>query len=132
MMRQRAVWERLVALSMQFDAPWLCIGDFNEILFQQEKIGEPRSRWQIEDSRETLSCCDLTDGFEGSQHIWCNRCQYPETIRSRLDKAYGNTRWHERFSMTCVTHQALPYSNHAMLVIQWGFGGQKRRKKRQF
>ncbi|KAL0322048.1 UNVERIFIED_CONTAM: hypothetical protein Scaly_2501200 [Sesamum calycinum] len=59
--RRKVVWERLVGLSIQSDAPWLCVRDFNEILFQQEKTGASRLRWQIEDFRETLLRCDLTD-----------------------------------------------------------------------
>ncbi|KAL0420918.1 UNVERIFIED_CONTAM: hypothetical protein Slati_3114700 [Sesamum latifolium] len=29
--------------------PWLCAGDFNEILSQEEKTGAPRPRRQIEE-----------------------------------------------------------------------------------
>jgi hypothetical protein len=37
-------WEKLVWLKDQDDEqlPWLCLGDFNEILFHHEKEGESR------------------------------------------------------------------------------------------
>jgi hypothetical protein len=34
-------WELLHNLKRKFDMPWLCSGDFNEILFAYEKEGVP-------------------------------------------------------------------------------------------
>jgi hypothetical protein len=42
--------------------PWLCAGDFNEILFHHEKEGGvPRSQACLNRFKEALEWCDLTD-----------------------------------------------------------------------
>ena len=32
-------WELLRSLSHHFNLPWVCMGDFNDILFANEKLG---------------------------------------------------------------------------------------------
>ena len=40
--------------------PWLCAGDFNEVLFSHEKEGgTPRSQRCMDNFRETLEACIL-------------------------------------------------------------------------
>ena len=41
--RRNESWEELVALSRKNQLPWLCFGDFNEILSMEEKLG--LGRW---------------------------------------------------------------------------------------
>ncbi|KAL0367153.1 UNVERIFIED_CONTAM: hypothetical protein Sradi_3605400 [Sesamum radiatum] len=52
--RRKASWERLFRLSQESTKPWLCSGDFNEVLFQHEKMGIARPSWQIQDFRNAL------------------------------------------------------------------------------
>ena len=47
--RHKDSWNFLDALNRQFKLPWLCFGDFNEILSSKEKMGGvPRSQNQME------------------------------------------------------------------------------------
>ncbi|KAL0301868.1 UNVERIFIED_CONTAM: hypothetical protein Sradi_6463600 [Sesamum radiatum] len=66
---RRAVWEKLVYLSSQFDALWLYAGDLIKVLLQQENTGNLRPICQIEDSRRALICSDLCDlGYQGVRY----------------------------------------------------------------
>jgi hypothetical protein len=49
--------------------PWMCIGDFNEVLFQHEHEGAAeRSLAQIEGFWEAIDACELANlGFEGQR-----------------------------------------------------------------
>ena len=38
--RRKESWRFLNTLKSQFRLPWLCFGDFNEILPQEEKLGQ--------------------------------------------------------------------------------------------
>ena len=41
-------WNLMRLLHQKVTLPWICIGDFNEILSANEKQGgEPRSEWQM-------------------------------------------------------------------------------------
>ena len=47
--RRQDSWDELVALNRKFQLPWLCYGDFNEILSREEKMRggllDPKGRW---------------------------------------------------------------------------------------
>lgn len=48
-------WELLAELAGQGQEPWVCAGDFNEILLDSEKKGgRERAVWQMENFREVV------------------------------------------------------------------------------
>uniref|UniRef100_A0A803PSG1 RNase H type-1 domain-containing protein n=1 Tax=Cannabis sativa TaxID=3483 RepID=A0A803PSG1_CANSA len=57
--------------------PWLVMGDFNEVLSNNEKIGGPiRNQHQIQPFQSTIDLCHLTPLiFEGELCTWTNKCQ---------------------------------------------------------
>jgi hypothetical protein len=94
-------WELLRDLFSQHETnpmPWLCAGDFNEILFHHEKEGGvPRSQACLDRFKEALEDCELHDlGFSGDVFTWRNK-QFREDdyIRERLDRAVANEMWRE-------------------------------------
>jgi hypothetical protein len=55
-------WKLLRILSQQSNISWLCLGDFNEILYNHEKKGGPaRAQYQIENFSMALYDCVLRD-----------------------------------------------------------------------
>ena len=62
-------WELLRKLHSQFNLPWLCVGDFNEIVGNSEKlVGSSRSHNQMQLFREVIDKCGFIDlGYVGSQ-----------------------------------------------------------------
>ena len=87
------VLEELHAQQACGGAPWLCIGDFNEILFQHEKEGgKPRAQSCMDKFKRSLEVCELNDlGFEGDVFMWRNKQMKGSThIRERLDRAVAN------------------------------------------
>ncbi|KAL0449049.1 UNVERIFIED_CONTAM: putative mitochondrial protein [Sesamum latifolium] len=60
--KRKEGWELLRRLSRVYARPWLCAGDFNEVLNQHEKQGViPRAQWQIKDFHDCLQVCGLQD-----------------------------------------------------------------------
>ena len=64
---QKKSWDAIRYLRAQDDLPRICLGDFNEALFQtDQRGGNPRSFSQMEDFRDCLADCGLADlGFSG-------------------------------------------------------------------
>jgi hypothetical protein len=68
--RKYITWGRLRQLNNlePQSVPWLCAGDFNEILFRHEKGGNERPQRCMDKFREALEECDLHDlGFSGDR-----------------------------------------------------------------
>ena len=88
-------WILLKHLCLKMDLPWLCLGDFNEIVKAEEKIGgAPRRERQMTDFRAALDFCGFCDlGFVGSPFTWCNN-QFDGVVTwIRLDRGVANTAW---------------------------------------
>ncbi|XP_027086733.2 uncharacterized protein [Coffea arabica] len=64
--KRKYSWDSLCQLSSQSRLPWLCIGDYNEVLNQSEFEGSgPRNNWQIMNFRQALMDSNLHDvGYE--------------------------------------------------------------------
>ena len=55
-------WDILRSLSQKYQLPWLCFGDFNEIVSVEEKLGGvQRSQKQMDDFREVIHHCRFKD-----------------------------------------------------------------------
>lgn len=68
---------------------WLCIGDFNEIVDNSEKVG---GLWRLETQlagfKNSLADCNLGDlGFSSSKFTWSNKRNSTDFIKERLDQA---------------------------------------------
>ena len=64
--RRSEAWEKLKNLSTRRERPWLCCGDFNEIIRLDEKLGGAnRSHNQMQLLREVIDEC----GFYGLRFI---------------------------------------------------------------
>lgn len=82
-------WETLQELKSKFHLSWLCCGDFNEILFDYEKVGGvPRPESCMEKFRQALEDCELQDiGFVGDAFTWRNHHHVAASYtKERLDR----------------------------------------------
>ena len=86
-------WEKLRRLKNKFTLPWLCAGDFNEILKADEKLGgRLRPNSQMEAFREVLDECEFKDlGYVGGKYMWYRGSRGGNTIWERLDRAVATT-----------------------------------------
>ncbi|KAA8521046.1 hypothetical protein F0562_011801 [Nyssa sinensis] len=68
-------WDLLKWLHIQMDIPWICLGDFNEILSSREKAGfVGRVESQMRAFHSVLDDCGFKDlGFNGQEFTQCNK-----------------------------------------------------------
>jgi exonuclease III len=100
--------------------PWLCMGDFNEVMFALEHRGQhPRLEGQMQVFQEVLARCQLGDmGFQGSEFTWDNRRRGSDFVQMRLDRVVSNVQWQQWFPASSVVHLPCLRSDHALILVR--------------
>lgn len=72
--------------------PWLCAGDFNEILWSLEKWGGTAPhKWRLKLFHQFLNNAQLRDlYFQGPDYTWFAMNHGKVSLKERLDIALGN------------------------------------------
>ena len=106
-------------LHSQFQLPWLCLRDFNEILSMHEKAGGPvRSQQQMDGFRNIVNFCGFSDlGYCGTDFTWCNMQDSENRIQLRLDRALATPEWLVKFAGMRVYHLVDSTSDHCALLL---------------
>uniref|UniRef100_A0A453A1Z5 Reverse transcriptase domain-containing protein n=3 Tax=Aegilops tauschii subsp. strangulata TaxID=200361 RepID=A0A453A1Z5_AEGTS len=120
--RKKETWRMMRLLKQQHQGgrPWLCLGDFNEILTSLEKAGgAARPQHYLDGFREALQICELGDiGFEGDIFTWRNHSKELRTyICERLDRATSNEEWCEQFPAYTVVNGPPRHSDHRPIIV---------------
>ena len=117
--RRYESWQLLAFLNNQFQLPWLCLRDFNEILLINEKVGgATRTQQQMDGFRRVVNYCNFHDlGYCGSDYTWSNMQEGNNSISLRLDRAFATPEWVEMFGGLKVHHIADSISDHHALLV---------------
>ena len=95
--------------------PWVFLGDFNEMISEDEKMGGlPLNRNRISAFRNCIDKCGLMDlGFQGPRFTWTNKTPVWQcNIKERLDRGLGNAKWKILFPTAEVHHLPRVKSDH--------------------
>jgi exonuclease III len=65
--KRHKTWDMLKFIKASSHLPWVCLGDFNEVLHRHEHVGvQDRSQAQIAGFRDMIDVCGFCDlGYEG-------------------------------------------------------------------
>ena len=112
--RKHESWTLLRHLHTRHSLPWLCLGDFNEILSSVEKQGQIlRLLHLMEEFQSVLLHCGLIDlGFNGNGFTWRNGRGGDAYVQERLDRACTTTEWRDIFPNSKLYHLQVAYSDH--------------------
>jgi exonuclease III len=121
--RKKETWKMLRTLGQQHQngRPWLCLGDFNEILTTDEKCGgATRPQTCMDQFRDALDSCGLGDlGYVGDKFTWRNNCHNVDGyICERLDRATGNSEWCLKFPNFRVINGNPRHSDHRPVIVE--------------
>nr|XP_027103110.1 uncharacterized protein LOC113724399 [Coffea arabica] len=117
---RRELWAGLCALQV-LGLPLLFHGDFNVILYAEEKRGgRPFRRAESEDFHAFIQDLDLTDvGFSGNLFTWCNNRQGRARVWKRLDRVLVDCGWLGSGVVPLVHHLACTASDHSSLLVSY-------------
>ena len=127
-------WDFLISLSRMCHMPWLCFGDFNEIVSVEEKLGGAlRSQKQMDDFREVIHQCRFKDfGFVVPKFTWCNMQEGDSRLLLRLDRALATSEWIDHYKNAKVHHLVESTSDHCARLLIDAAIIQKLSTKRRF
>jgi hypothetical protein len=124
-------WDLLRLLNDRSRIPWLCAGDFNEVLEAAEQFGgNVQPERQMDGFREAVTVCGFTDlGFSELPFTWDNRQNDAHNVKVRLDRGLANRGFLDLFPFTTVWHEQTTTSDHCCLRIEFYQHGTNRRRR---
>ena len=110
--------------------PWLCMGDFNEILFTDEKRGGRVCLYgQMQAFRDVLDTCGFVDlGFTGLEFMWQGN-RHGHVVWERLDRGVANYDWMAKFPAASIRHLYCHASDHRPILLMFDSNGESMRWK---
>jgi hypothetical protein len=100
---------------------WLCIGDFNETLYATEHFSRTaRPEWQMRAFREVIEHCSFSDlGWSGVEYTWDNGQMGESNVKARLDRAFGNEVFLNKFEHISMWHIVTTESDHCFVLVKF-------------
>lgn len=116
-LKRRALWDHLLELNTTRESPWFLIGDFNDLINNEEKDGGPaRPEGSFTDLRSFFSEGDLFDLQHSGDFLSWRGKRWDYLVRCRLDRAVANSDWAELFPTTRSQYLAYEGSDHRPLI----------------
>ncbi|KAM6569088.1 hypothetical protein CsatB_017073 [Cannabis sativa] len=98
--------------------PWMVMGDFNEILFKEERMGEMVKYNAANDFIDCVGICQLKDiKFGGSYYTWNNKRQGSDRICSKIDRVLANQKWLDNFPNAEAIFSAEGLFDHTPTIV---------------
>ncbi|GAU10318.1 hypothetical protein TSUD_418940, partial [Trifolium subterraneum] len=118
--RRSQAWKLLRELRDMSDLPWCIIGDFNDLLSQEDKRGNhPHPNWLCNGFRTVVGDCDLTDiHLEGYPYTWIKSRGSSNVIEERLDRAMANLMWLMKYPDVRLLNLLASHSDHSPILLQ--------------
>jgi hypothetical protein len=99
-------WDTMKNIRDENNLPWLCIGDFNEVLCAEEHDGVGRrTQAQMAGFRDAVDFCGLCDlGFSGRPWTFEKKVSGGTFSRVRLDRGLATPAWLALFPEAQIIH----------------------------
>ncbi|OMP10800.1 Endonuclease/exonuclease/phosphatase [Corchorus olitorius] len=121
--KRKQVWDQLIELSFNIpkDEEWIILGDFNQVLNNGDKLSDTSS--QLRGAGDLQSCLDICSLAEvpnkGLYFTWSNRREAGQCTWERLDRAFANANWFQKFGNVVLTNLPITASDHSPLLLQF-------------
>lgn len=109
------LWQQIHNTHPGNQFPWICMGDFNEILYNWEKIGRREAdHYRLVTFRDFQNACSLMDvDSKGYAFTWANKALFKE----RLDRVLCTMEWRILFPNAEVLDLLAIGPDHSPLLL---------------
>ena len=117
--RRTEAWDSLRSLNHHPNTPWLCAGDFNELVIQDEKLGGTiQSSNSMQLLRDVIDECGFVDlRFVDPKFTWSRHFEDGRSIWERLDRGLANNAWFQKLPRSRVHHLHCDSLDHVPLFL---------------
>ena len=114
------LWDDLKDIAKTVIYPWMVAGDFNEILYLEERVGKRSKRKLNEQFINCIAECGLEDlKFSGSYYTWNNKQQGDDRVYSKIDRAMVNQHWENYFVNSEVNFLPEGVFDHCPIMVSF-------------
>ncbi|XP_062113962.1 uncharacterized protein LOC133824968 [Humulus lupulus] len=116
--KRKKLWEDLKEVLAQVQGPWLLIGDFNDILVSNERVGRRSTKGPTQEFRECVDYCKLEDlKFSGAFFTWNNKQMSEFRVCSKIDRALVNSTWADSFPLSEAVFLPQGIFDHSPILV---------------
>ncbi|XP_074278043.1 uncharacterized protein LOC141601646 [Silene latifolia] len=89
-----SLWNSLAIMNTVAIGPWVVMGDFNNVLALNERLGSEVTNYEIRDFQKCVAECGLVDvPAQGAYFTWNNKHDPGSMVFSRIDRVMSNDEW---------------------------------------
>ena len=116
--KKKKVWECLLALLESHQEPWMCFGDFNFVLNEDEALGGKKGSSSTNYLKELMFKVGAIDlGYSGGKYTWAKGKWGNASVKRRLDRVIANISWRLANSKVTMTHLGVISFDHAPIIL---------------
>ncbi|XP_058722962.1 uncharacterized protein LOC131594771 [Vicia villosa] len=117
--RRKILWEQIDKIGEHMDKPWIVMGDYNNVLTCQDRIGgNPVTLNEYKDLAEMMQRSGLYEAASrGCHYTWSNK-HLTGAIYSRIDRLIGNALWFQDYPDVIVEVLPPSISDHAPIRVR--------------
>ena len=117
--KKKKAWGNLFALLESHQGPWVCIGDFNCILNEDEQVGGCKgSSSAINYLKELMFEYNAVDlGYSGDKFTWAKGKWGNASIKRRLGRGVASIAWRLAYPKATISHLSAINSDHAPIML---------------
>ncbi|XP_070025420.1 uncharacterized protein [Nicotiana sylvestris] len=117
---RRNLWKEIVDIYNHTQGSWAVMGDFNNVLNKEDKIGSPVTMAEIRDFRQCVdTCCFEELKPIGAFYTWNNKQSGADRVMSRIDRVLVNIEWMIEPPTLVVHYMTEGLMDHSPAIINW-------------
>ncbi|QHN80325.1 Reverse transcriptase [Arachis hypogaea] len=118
--KRRKLWRELTVSNRNREEPQAVLGDFNDILSQDEKVGlHPQPKIYLDSFRKFVDDNSLIDiDLKGSRFTWYSNPRNNFVTRERLDRVLVNWKWLNLHQNVVLKAAPAISSDHYALILE--------------